>query len=151
LKCQKRLSTCHLSFVKKGNLCRGFKYHQTLQELLAPKNVEFFSKKGCYLGNKQSLKKKIMRITGIPAEALDGTALAQFTIEERMKWIQNRQTTRKEDKAYCLLGIFGVFMPVIYGEGDHAFSRLLRAIRKPSRGEKRFDIVILQADTSRTR
>ena len=52
-----------------------------------------------------------------------------------MSWAENRQTTRKEDKAYSLLGIFDVFMPLIYGEGrDNAFKRLWEEIDKPSKG-----------------
>jgi len=60
---------------------------------------------------------------------LTGTALEEFGIEERLGWTQTRTTTRDEDKAYSLLGIFGVFMPLIYGEGqEEAFRRLRREI-----------------------
>jgi Ankyrin repeats (3 copies)/NACHT domain/Heterokaryon incompatibility protein (HET) len=107
---------------------RWFSRGWTLQELLAPISVEFFSKEGCRLGNKESLKQPIHEITGIPLQALSGTPLSEFDVEERMRWIVGRQTKRVEDRAYCLLGMFGVFMPVIYGEGEHAFYRLEVAI-----------------------
>ena len=105
---------------------RGF----TLQELLAPRKVEFYSKEWKLLGDKISLRKLINEITGIPLAALTGTPLSSFSVEERMKWTKGRKTTRKEDGAYCLLGIFGVFISPIYGEGDNAFVRLEEAISK---------------------
>jgi hypothetical protein len=110
---------------------RWFKRGWTLQELLAPASVEFFTRQGRRLGDKQSLGREIHEITGIPLPALQGTPLSQFRVEERLKWSANRQTTRGEDLAYCLLGIFGVFMSAIYGEGkEHALRRLRREIGK---------------------
>ncbi|KAF1365193.1 HET-domain-containing protein, partial [Lizonia empirigonia] len=104
---------------------RWFRRGWTLQELLAPRSVAFFSEKGERLGDKQSLEQQIHEITGIAIKALQGTSLLSFSVDERLQWAKNRQTTRGEDKAYCLLGIFGIFMPLIYGEGeDHAFKRL---------------------------
>lgn len=41
-----------------------------------------------------------------------------------MSWASQRQTTRKEDTAYCLMGLFDVIMPLLYGEGERAFERL---------------------------
>jgi len=64
-------------------------------------------------------------------EALRGGGLSGFGIQERMSWIEKRETTREEDKAYSLLGIFEVFMPLIYGEGrKNAFKRLREEIDK---------------------
>lgn len=103
---------------------RWFTRGWTLQELLAPASVEFFSSEGTRLGDKASLEQWIVDITGIPSQALRGETLSNFSVAERFSWTANRQTKRKEDKAYCLLGIFGVFMPLMYGEGDHAFARL---------------------------
>jgi hypothetical protein len=101
----------------------------TLQELVAPASVEFFTKDGRRLGDKRSLKQQIHEITGIALPALQGMPLSQFDIDERFKWAETRQTTREEDWAYCLLGIFGVFMSLIYGEGKaHAVHRLRKAI-----------------------
>lgn len=115
---------------------RWFTRGWTLQELLAPASVEFFTKEGKRLGDKESLKHEIYEITGIPLAALSGAPLSQFTVEARMRWAERRETTRKEDRAYCLLGIFGVFISPIYGEGEHAFTRLEEAINiRSSKGK----------------
>jgi hypothetical protein len=107
----------------------------TLQELLAPLSIEFFSKEGKLLGDRGSLKTQIHEITDIPLEALSGTPLSHFSVEERKKWASRRQTSRKEDKAYCLLGIFGIFMVPIYGEEENAFRRLEEEINRSFKGE----------------
>lgn len=60
------------------------------------------------------------------------TLLSQWSIAQRISWAARRQTTRKEDQAYCLLGLFGVNMPLLYGEGDRAFIRLQEEIIKLS-------------------
>jgi hypothetical protein len=100
----------------------------TLQELLAPKSVEFFSQDRQVLGTKQTLEQMIHEITGIPQQALQGVPTSQFTVDERLRWAERRTTTKVEDKAYCLLGIFNIFMPIIYGEEDNAFRRLKEEI-----------------------
>jgi hypothetical protein len=108
---------------------RWFTRGWTLQELLAPGSVEFFAKDGRRLGDKRSLEQQIHEITGIASAALQGNNLSQFHVEERLKWAETRYTTREEDWAYCLLGIFGVFMPLIYGEGKaNAVRRLKKEI-----------------------
>jgi hypothetical protein len=108
----------------------------TLQELLAPRSVEFFSRDGTRLGDKGTLKGLIQEITGIPISALEGTSLSQFRVEERLSWAENRQTSRREDKAYSLLGMFGIHLPLIYGEGtEHAFKRLRQEIQNSQTGE----------------
>ncbi|OBT66967.1 hypothetical protein VE03_04219 [Pseudogymnoascus sp. 23342-1-I1] len=109
---------------------RWFTRGWTLQELLAPESVEFFSREGIRLGDKTSLMIVIYEITGIPGGALQGDALGKFSVEERLSWAANRQTKRREDKAYCLLGIFNVFMPLLYGEEDYALQRLQQEIDK---------------------
>jgi hypothetical protein len=98
----------------------------TLQELLAPGIVEFFSNEGTRLGDTITLEQEIHQVTKIPFAALRRqTRLSEFSIDERMSWAAQRTTSKKEDKAYCLLGILGVFLPLIYGEGeDHALQRL---------------------------
>lgn len=101
----------------------------TIQELLAPASVEFFSVEGQRLNNKYSLLQRLHSITGISIEALQGSPLVGFSIEERLSWAQKRQTKREEDMAYSLLGIFDVNIPLIYGEGrKKAFARLRREI-----------------------
>ena len=113
-----------------------FKRGWTLQELLAPQCVEFFSQEGKHLGDKISLKEQIHDITQIPIAALSGTPLTDFSVDERKQWAVNRKTKRKEDMAYCQFGIFDVFIPLIYGEGDHAFTRLNEEIEKRSRKDQ---------------
>lgn len=101
-----------------------------LQELLAPKSVEFFSAEGIRLGDKQSLQQCIHEITHIPHQALQGVELTQFPVEDRLSWAEKRQTKRIEDKAYCLLGIFNVFIIPNYGEGSNAYKRLRERINQ---------------------
>ncbi|KIV98554.1 uncharacterized protein PV09_09650 [Verruconis gallopava] len=111
---------------------RWFTRGWTLQELLAPPIVEFFSKNAKLLGSKISLEREIHDITKLPIEVLRGQRkFSTFSIEERLEWVAPRTTTLKEDKVYCLLGIFGVFLPLIYGEGEeHAKYRLREEIAK---------------------
>lgn len=119
------------TFRKSGWFTRGW----TLQELIAPASVEFFSKEGELLGNKVSLERHICEITGVPVKALRGGSLPDFSVTERMLWVANRETTCKEDIAYSLLGIFDVNMPLIYGEGgEKALKRLKEEIEKASKG-----------------
>jgi hypothetical protein len=112
-----------------------FRRGWTLQELLAPASVEFFSKQGKRLGTRVSLEREIHEITQIPIAALRGQPLSEFSVEDRMNWAARRTTTLNEDKVYCLLGIFGVFLPLIYGEGEaHATLRLKEEIQKRQEG-----------------
>ncbi|KAJ0340203.1 hypothetical protein COL922a_003635 [Colletotrichum nupharicola] len=67
--------------------------------------------------------------TGIDAEVLeDHTAMYSIPVDRRMSWASRRITTRVEDIAYCLLGIFDIHMPMLYGEGEKAFVRLQEEI-----------------------
>jgi Heterokaryon incompatibility protein (HET)/NACHT domain len=112
---------------------RWFTRGWTLQELLAPRRVEFYSRERVRLGDKDTLEQVIHEITGIPGAALRRSSLADFSPEERMRWSSRRETKRTEDRAYCLLGIFNVSMPPVYGEGDRAFDRLKDAIARDYR------------------
>jgi hypothetical protein len=104
---------------------RWFTRGWILQELIAPTSVEFFSQEGEMLGDKSTLERHVCEITWIPAEALRGSPLPDFSIAERRSWAEQRETTCKEDKAYLLLGIFNVYMALIYGEGrEHVLKRL---------------------------
>ncbi|ERF72619.1 hypothetical protein EPUS_05673 [Endocarpon pusillum Z07020] len=105
---------------------RWFTRGWTLQELLAPTSVEFFSKEGSRLGDKQSLEQQIHEITSIPISALAGSALSSFSADQKMDWAKNRKTTREEDWAYSLMGIFEISMLVNYGEGRASAVRRLR-------------------------
>jgi hypothetical protein len=110
---------------------RWFTRGWTLQELLAPSVVRFYSADGKFLGDKSSLEDVIHEITHIPIFAIRGAPLQHFDVNERMSWATGRHTTREEDGAYCLLGIFGISMSTIYGEGqESAFRRLARDIRE---------------------
>jgi hypothetical protein len=104
---------------------RWFERGWTLQELLAPRSVEFFDSHGTRLGDKESLVQVLHEVTKIPLRALRNAPLDEFSIEERMSWAEERETKRGEDKAYSLLGLLGVSMLPNYGEGvDKAFTRL---------------------------
>ena len=101
----------------------------TLQELLAPSLVEFFSREGTLLGNKRSLEQSICDVTRIPLEALRNSQLSDFPVTDRYSWMEHRETTRGEDKAYALFGILGVRMRLDYGEGrKEAFKRLRQEV-----------------------
>jgi hypothetical protein len=119
--------TWELAFRRSRWFTRGW----TLQELIAPISIDFFCRDLKWIGSKSSLEQQIHEITGIPKSALQGASLAQFNDKERFSWIQPRQTTVEEDKAYSLLGIFDVQMPLRYGEGmANAFKRLEEEIDK---------------------
>ncbi|KAK7178376.1 Vegetative incompatibility protein HET-E-1-like protein 15 [Paraphaeosphaeria sporulosa] len=106
----------------------------TLQELLAPSAVEFFCSEGKLLDNKISLAQQIHEITGIPKSAITGTRLSEFSVDERLLWIQHRQTKLEEDKIYSLLGILDVHIAPFYGEGTaSAFQRLREEVSKLDR------------------
>ncbi|PIL34788.1 hypothetical protein GSI_02575 [Ganoderma sinense ZZ0214-1] len=101
----------------------------TLQELLAPSMVVFFSRTWRLIGTKASLAQLVHEITGIQVEILVGARpIHRASVAQRMSWAAKRVTTRIEDRAYSLLGIFDVHMPTIYGEGSHAFIRLQEEI-----------------------
>ncbi|KAI0016500.1 HET-domain-containing protein [Xylariomycetidae sp. FL0641] len=106
-------------------LCRYWKRGWTLQELLAPRKMTFFDKKWQPLGSRTDLGSVISSITGIPRQCLVyPNEVFGASIAQRMSWLSKRQTTRLEDKAYCMLGIFDLNMPLLYGEGSKAFVRL---------------------------
>jgi hypothetical protein len=115
---------------------RWFTRGWTLQELLAPKSVRFFSVEGELLGDRTSLLHDIHKITRIDPDALKGSPLSQFSIETRLSWAKGRQTKREEDAAYSLLGIFDTHMPLIYGEGRRkAMNRLQKELKDSSMSE----------------
>jgi tetratricopeptide (TPR) repeat protein len=98
----------------------------TLQELIAPVSVEFFSCEGRLIGDKVSLGQLIHEITDIPLAALHNCPMGQFTTLERERWAERRTTTEEEDIVYCLLGILGVSMPADYGEKQDSARRRLQ-------------------------
>jgi hypothetical protein len=133
--------------------CKWFTRGWTLQELIAPSRLQFYASDWSYLDTRERLAKRICKITGIEEYLLQRRSpkdqrgqwpsrqrasddlramLDSISIAERMSWASERQTTRIEDTAYCLMGIFGVNMPLLYGEGDRAFFRLQEEIMKYS-------------------
>ncbi|KAM0465253.1 hypothetical protein ACHAPV_002252 [Trichoderma viride] len=116
------------TFKKSEWFMRGW----TLQELLAPSEVYFVNKDWKDLGTKTSLRQAISDQTQIPVDILAGASLETASVAQRMSWASNRRTTRIEDRAYCLMGIFGINMPLLYGEGERAFIRLQEEIMKIS-------------------
>ncbi|KAI0658051.1 hypothetical protein C8Q70DRAFT_198246 [Cubamyces menziesii] len=101
----------------------------TLQELLAPAAVVFLSKDWRYLGTKFTLARHLQHHLSIPSSVLTcQVAVDTCSVAQRLLWAARRRTTRVEDKAYCLMGLFNVNMPLLYGEGDRAFHRLQQAI-----------------------
>lgn len=142
-------STWNTMFERSRWFTRGW----TLQELIAPSNVKFYSQDYMYQGDKEELEEQIQRTTKIPVEVLRGADLGNYDTEEKMSWTKGRKTRRVEDGAYCLLGLFGIFMPLIYGEGKNAFIRLkeqISLIRKgklfpPLNLENVIDLLIVEA------
>ncbi|KAG7284528.1 hypothetical protein NEMBOFW57_010903 [Staphylotrichum longicolle] len=113
---------------------RWFTRGWCLQELIAPHAVEFYSADWREIGTKLSLCGIIQQITAIPRGVLLGEvgALQACNVAQKMSWASGRQTTRIEDEAYSLLGIFGINMPMLYGEGGRAFHRLQEEIVRQS-------------------
>ena len=118
----------------RGSAFRRSVWHSrgwTLQELLAPACVIFLSRTWRTLGSKYSLALALVEVTGIRHDILtraQSNWLEKASVAERMSWAAHRRTTRVEDRAYSLMGIFGINMPTIYGEGPRAFIRLQEEI-----------------------
>jgi hypothetical protein len=106
----------------------------TLQELLAPFSVTFFDQNWVEIGTRASLQELISDRTGIGPQILFNyhEAAADISVAQKMSWASRRETTRVEDRANCLMGIFGINMPFLYGEGNDAFRRLQLEILKVS-------------------
>jgi hypothetical protein len=119
---------------------RWFTRGWTLQELLAPRHIKFYDRNWRFLGGRSTNKRGqsaasnllfflVAEITNIDLDVINKERpIDRVVVAERMSWAADRVTTRKEDLAYCLLGIFDVNMPLLYGEGRKAFSRLQVAI-----------------------
>lgn len=117
---------------------RWFTRGWTLQELIAPPSITFFSVDGQCLGDKKSLETLLHEVTCISVNALRGAPLSNFSVDERLSWMMVRVTKRAEDRAYSLFGIFDVHLPLIYGEGEKkALNRLLEEIDKGSQVQPR--------------
>ncbi|KAK7709376.1 hypothetical protein SLS64_006289 [Diaporthe eres] len=111
--------------------CRWFTRGWTLQELLAPGRLFFVDKNWVSLGPRFEVLDSVSAASGIDAMYLQNGSWQKANIAKRLSWAAKRETTRPEDLAYCLLGVFGVHMPLLYGEGGHsAFIRLQEEIIK---------------------
>ncbi len=112
-------------------MSRWHKRAWTLQELLAPAVLFFVSGSWEMLGSKTELSDVLEQITRVPPGVLlNQKKFSDASVAQRMSWTARRETTRPEDEAYCLMGIFGINMPTLYGEGRRAFRRLQQEIMK---------------------
>ncbi|KAI1078697.1 HET-domain-containing protein [Whalleya microplaca] len=112
-----------------------FRRGWTLQELIGPRRLIFYSQSWKEIGDRSKtiLTNEISAITGIETSLFQGLAdLHEISVAKKMSWAAKRKTTRVEDIAYCLLGLFDVNMPLLYGEGPKAFIRLQEEIIKTS-------------------
>ena len=115
---------------------RWFTRGWSLQELLAPTTVIFLNQDWEEIGTKSSLSDAIFVITGIAHSNM--TSFREANVALKMSWASQRETTRTEDIAFCLMGLFGMNMPSLYGEGRNAFLRLRLAILQMSDDETIF-------------
>jgi hypothetical protein len=112
------------------NFNRSQWFHRgwTLQELIAPAEVWFYQYDWQLLGLRSSLAYRISCITDIDELILQKNGLLclhSFSVATKMSWAAGRRTSRPEDRAYSLMGLFGINMPTLYGEGEEAaFFRL---------------------------
>lgn len=121
------------SWKKEFRASKWFTRGWTLQELIAPCVVEFFSSDQQLLGDKHSLGQTVYEVTGIPMGILEGKPLSTCSVDERIAWAKRRTTSKKEDRAYSLLGLLSMSMAVIYGEGEEAaFDRLYSELDRRS-------------------
>jgi hypothetical protein len=104
----------------------------TLQELIAPRILYFYDTKWRCIGSRNMLAAAVSEITSIDIEYFNSGDLSRYSIAQKMSWASERKTTRVEDAAYCMLGIFGINMPLLYGEGEGAFQRLQEEILRRS-------------------
>ncbi|KAI6038192.1 heterokaryon incompatibility protein-domain-containing protein, partial [Pisolithus marmoratus] len=111
----------------------------TLQELIAPKVVHFFDQKWEWIGDRAELAHTLSQITRIPEDILKNRMdFESPSVAQIMSWAADRTTTREEDRAYSLLGLLGVHMPMLYGEGKNAFRRLQLEIIRTSNDQSIF-------------
>ncbi|KAF5346232.1 hypothetical protein D9758_014393 [Tetrapyrgos nigripes] len=95
---------------------RWFTKGWTLQESLAPQYTAFFDRDWTKIRMRWSLRDLISVVTTIPIDVLKRRPIHKYSVARKISWATDWQSrTRPEDKAYCLIGIFGVNMPPIYG------------------------------------
>ncbi|KAI0549931.1 HET-domain-containing protein [Xylaria curta] len=135
-----------VSFKKSRWFTRGW----TLQELIAPTIVQFFDKAWSHIGERDRLAEDIHHVTGIDKDVLsyknwDINAVKNYSVHTKMVWANGRTTTRSEDRAYSLMGLFNVNMPLLYGEGEiKAFMRLQNEIVRSTNDQS----ILLHSDST---
>jgi len=119
------------TFIQRLAMSRWFSRGWTLQELIAPRNVTFYDFEWSEIGSKMDMTHILSNITQVDQHVLrNSQALESIHVGKRMSWAARRETKRVEDVAYSLLGIFGVHMPLLYGEGNAAFLRLQQELAR---------------------
>lgn len=127
--------------------CKWFTRGWTLQEMIAPAQLNFYSSSWSSIGTLPQLASRGSQITGVHLEALQKRwPIESYSIAQRMSWASRRQTTKVEDEAYCLLGIFDLNLPIIYGEGVRAFARLQEEILRVYTDQTIFAWICLRSD-----
>lgn len=123
-----------VDWIGETEFCRSkwFTRGWTLQELIAPQRLTLYNSVWEKLGTKKTLEHNIHRITKIHKLILKNGTLQDCSVAQKMSWAAKRTTTRPEDRAYSLMGLFDVQMPLLYGEGDLAFIRLQEEIIRRS-------------------
>ncbi|KAL8903676.1 MAG: hypothetical protein Q9171_007320 [Xanthocarpia ochracea] len=138
--CYVYLSDVSIDSIELLSRSRWFTRGWTLQELLASNEIRFYDRHWHYIGNKRDLAGSISIISGIEENYVrDKYSIREASVAARMSWASSRQTSRPEDEAYCLMGLFDVNMPLLYGEGGYkAFQRLQHEIANSSEDESLF-------------
>lgn len=123
----------------RASLPRWFTRGWTLQELIAPLSVNFFTRDWLFIGTKRDNATRLSNVTGIDSKVLrHEKSPLQLPVAQRMYWASRRATTRAEDLSYCLMGLFDVNMPLLYGEGTKAFDRLQEQILRTTNDDTLF-------------
>lgn len=131
-------SSTYLPFKQSFTRSQWFKRGWTLQELLAPYSVQFFDRDWNRIGAKDELLDEIAEASKIEKCYLTRDNITPACVAEKMSWLSHRTTSRIEDMSYCMLGLFGINMPLLYGEGHRAFIRLQHEILRQSADESIF-------------
>ncbi|KAE8152639.1 heterokaryon incompatibility protein-domain-containing protein [Aspergillus avenaceus] len=127
-----RIGHTYYTYAPTGDKSRWYTRGWTLQELLAPSNVVFYNKNWHVMGTKVHLVEEISDATGIDDVNLIHYGIRPTSVGQKLSWAAGRKTTREEDQAYCLLGLLGVHIPLLYGEGHRAFRRLQEEVIRSS-------------------